>query len=72
MTTEQSPGGAEDPITLTSLNDLLHRYKTEVDDLRKELADTKASMGGEIAGLQGKVKELEAQVDLNKKRKFFF
>ena len=67
MTTEQSAGGAEDPITLTSIHELLHMYKKEFDDLRKELADTKSSLG-----LQKKVQDLEAQIGQKKKRKFVF
>ena len=68
-TNEQSAGGAEDPITLTSVYDLLNRYVKEVDNLRKELADTKSSLGGQIEELNRKVLDLETELGKNKQRK---
>jgi hypothetical protein len=58
ITTEQSVGGAEDPVTLTSVYDLLCRYVKRTDDLQKELADTKSSLGDEIVLLKKRVQEL--------------
>jgi hypothetical protein len=69
ITTEQSVGGAEDPITLTSVYDLLCRYVKKTDDLQKELADTKSSLGGEIELLKERIQELETQLGQQKKRK---
>ena len=72
ITTEQSVGGAEDPITLTSVYELLNRYVQKVDGLQKELADTKSSLGSEIVLLTKRVQELEDQLGQQKKRKVVF
>jgi hypothetical protein len=69
ITTEQSAGGAEDPITLTSVYELLNRYVKKVDNLQKELADTKSSLGGEIELLKKRARDLETQLGQQKKRK---
>lgn len=69
MTNEQSVGGAENPVTLTSVHDLLCRYIKKTDDLQKELATTKSILGGEIEVLKKKVQDLEAQLTQQKKRK---
>ena len=69
FTTEQSVSGAEDPVTLTSVHDLLCRYIKKTDALLKELADTKSTLGGEIELLKSKVQDLEAQLVQQKKRK---
>lgn len=62
FTTEQSVGGVEDLVTLTSVHDLLCRYIQKTDDLQKELADTKSTLGGEIEMLKSKVQDLQAQL----------
>jgi hypothetical protein len=69
FTTEQSVGGAEDPVTLTFVHDLLCRYIRKTEDLQKELADTKSTLGGEIEKLKSKVQDLEAQLIQQKKGK---
>lgn len=60
MTNEQSVGGAENPVTLTSVHALLCRYIKKTDDLQKELTTTKSTLGGEIEVLKQKVLDLEA------------
>jgi hypothetical protein len=62
MTNEKSVGGAEDPVTLTSVHALLCRYIEKTDDLQKELTNTKSTLGGEIEVLKKKVLHLEAQL----------
>ena len=48
---------------------MLCRYVKKTDDLQKELADTKSSLGGEIELLKERVQELETQLGQQKKRK---
>lgn len=69
LTTEQSAGRVEDPITLTSVYDSLCRYMKRTDDLQKELADTMSNLGNEIETLKSKVQDLEAQLNQQKQSK---
>jgi hypothetical protein len=67
-TTDIPAGGAEGPVTLTSICTLLNRYVKKVDDLEKELKDTKANLGGQIDVLTAKVQDLETQLGQKRKR----
>jgi uncharacterized protein (DUF2384 family) len=69
MTNEQSVGGVENPVTLTSVHVLICSYIQKTDDLQKELNATKSNLGGEIEVLKKKVQDLEAQLNQQKKRK---
>ena len=70
QTSDKSAGRAEDPITLTSVYELLNKYVEKVDGLEKELVETRTTLGGQIHELQERVKVLEAELDNKKKRKF--
>jgi hypothetical protein len=61
-TTDIPAGGTEGPVTLTSMCTLLDRYVKKVDDLEKELKETKANLGGQIDMLTAKVKDLAQEL----------
>jgi hypothetical protein len=68
-TTDIPAGGAEGPVTLTSMCTLLDMYVKKVDDLEKELKETKVNFGGQIEMLTAKVQDLERQLGQKKQRK---
>jgi hypothetical protein len=67
-TTDIPAGGAEGHVTHTSMCTLLNRYVKKVDDLEKEITETKAILGGQKNMLTAKVQDLERQLGQKRKR----
>lgn len=61
-TTGTPDGGAEDLVTLTSMFTLLHRCMNKVEELDKDLKDTKLTFGTVVLTLINRVKNLEDQI----------
>jgi hypothetical protein len=67
-TTNIPVGGAEGPITLTSLSLLLDRYVHKMDTLEKELKHTKQTLGKAVVTLVERVKKLENKLKTWKRK----
>lgn len=67
-TTDIPVGGAEGPVTLTSLSLLLDRYVHKMDTLEKELNHTKKTLGKAVVTLVKRVKKLENKLKTKKRK----
>jgi hypothetical protein len=67
-TTGQPVGGVEDPDTLTSMSTFVNRCLHKIEELEKDLKDTKQTLGTAVLTLIKRVKKLEDQIK-NKKTK---
>ena len=61
-------GGAEGPVTLTSMSILLNRYLQKIDTMDKDLKTTKKTLGEAIVKLVKKVKKLEDKLKSRKRK----
>jgi hypothetical protein len=67
-TTDIPVGGAEGPVTLTSVSALLNRYVTKVDKLEQDLHFTKKNLSQAVLTLIGRVKKLETKLKARKRK----
>ena len=67
-TTDIPVGGAEGPVTLTSVSALLNRYVSRVDKLENDLNFTKKNLSNAVLTLIGRVKKLEGKLKQRKKQ----
>ena len=67
-TTNIPAGGAEGPVTLTSLSLLLNKYVQKVDTLEKDLKHTKKTLGKAVVTLVKRVKKFETQLKTKRRK----